>query len=279
MKWNNDLTTLNTRLAMVYRRSDDANRIATMAGLDTSLIDISGSPYNIWFKILQYAIRSNDWNEIIQLLELVSGPYELGTEDETFNGLLENFRKGQFSVQSPERTASAPSEVDEKKGLEVLMAPKSNLLPISFLEQGVKSALAVVRIVTPSGLGSGFMVDNHLLVTNNHVIGSMDIAKQAKVQFNFQKTLYGLDEPFEEFSLDPDVFFVTSTDKPETEALDYTIVKVKGEVSKFGKLKFAPNPVSKNDFVNIGVVLFSRTVAKRQFWNYSGNTLPQIARG
>ena len=29
----------------------------------------------------------------------------------------------------------------------------------------------------------------------------------------------------------------------------------------------------------IGVVLFSRTVAKRQFWNYSGNTLPQIARG
>ena len=30
---------------------------------------------------------------------------------------------------------------------------------------------------------------------------------------------------------------------------------------------------------NCEVVLFSRTVAKRQFWNYSGNTLPQIATG
>ncbi|GAB3695292.1 hypothetical protein GCM10027592_17250 [Spirosoma flavus] len=251
MNWNNDLTTLNYRLAELYPTTNSATAVAKKADFKTIQIDFDGNSAVRWFNILDYATKANDWSRVIRLLEVVTSPDELGSDDDVIKGILDNFRTGQFSIAAPKPIAPNPDKADEEKGLEKLMGPKSNLMPISFLELGLLRARAVVRIVTPRGLGSGFMIPNGLVVTNNHVIGSMDAARQAKVQFNFQKTLDGLDEPFEEFPLDPDTFFVTSTDKPATTSFDYTVVKVKGDVSKFGTLPLGSTPIAKNDFVNI----------------------------
>lgn len=253
MNWNNDLTTLNYRLAELYPTSGEAVRVAKEAGFRTIMINFEGNSAVRWFNILDYATKTNDWSRIIRLVEVITTEDEAEHDStiELLKGILDNFRKGQFSITAPKLTAPAPNKADEDKGLEKLMGPKSNLMPISFLELGLQSARAVVRIVTPHGLGSGFMIAKELVVTNNHVIGSIDAARQAKVQFNFQKTLDGLDEPFEEFILDPDTFFVTSSDQSENSLLDYTIVKVKGEVSKFGTLTLSNTPIAKNDFVNI----------------------------
>lgn len=251
MNWNNDLTTLNYQLAQLYPAAAEATRVARAANFKTIQIDISGKPVGLWFNVLDYATKANDWGRVIALLEVVTAPDELGADDETLKGILENFRKGQFSITPPKPMTAPPSKADEDKGLEKIMGPKSTLLPISFLEQGLSHARAVVRIVTPGGLGSGFMIDNNLVVTNNHVIPSPEVARQTTVQFNFQKTLDGLDAPFEEFPLAPDAFFVTSTDKPETREFDFTIVKVKGDVTKYGTLTFSKTPVNKGDFVNI----------------------------
>jgi V8-like Glu-specific endopeptidase len=250
--WNETLTLLNYRLPVLYRTEPQAIAIIEKAKYNTIQIDTSGGPVQMWFNILDYARKTgNGCSKVISLMEVVTSAKELGADDETLIGILENLKNGQAPVESPKPNSPTPNRKDEEAGLEKLMGPKSTLMPISFLEEGLLRARAVIRIVTPEGIGSGFMIANGLVVTNNHVIGSKEIARQSRVQFNFQKTLSGLDEPFEEFALDPDVFFVTSGQRIETRSYDYTIVKVKGDVSKFGELSFAATMVSKNDFVNI----------------------------
>ncbi|MBO0950613.1 trypsin-like serine peptidase [Fibrella forsythiae] len=251
MDWNNDLTTLNYHLAQLYSSREEAYRVATNAKFNTIMIEFDGRSITRWFNILDYARKTSSWNRIITLLEEITKSNELGACDELVEGILDNFRKGQFSISSSKTIAGTPKKVDEERGLEKLMGPKSNLLPISFLDQGVQCARAVVRIVTPEGLGSGFLVGDNLLITNNHVLRNREIAKQAKIQFNYQKTLQGLDTIFEEFSLDPTTAFLTSTDTLATKDFDFTIVKVRGDIAQFGTLPLSKVSAQKGDFVNI----------------------------
>ncbi|GAB4014886.1 trypsin-like serine peptidase [Spirosoma koreense] len=252
MEWNTDLTTLNYRLARLYRRENDAIRVCEQANLNTIQIDTDGTPVVMWFNILDYARQATTWKRIIALLEVVTGPNELGADDETLQGILENFRKGQFSVQAPKPSSSMVAPPEEEKRLEKLMGAKTTLLPISFLQRGLDHAQAVVRIVGPDGLGTGFLIANNYIVTNNHVIKSKQAASQSIVQFNYQKTTQDLDAPYEEFLLTPDAGFLTCTDRAETADLDFTIVKVQGDPNtKYGALLFGTTPVQKDDFVNI----------------------------
>lgn len=245
---------LNNRLARLYRQEDAAIAIAESAGINTLLIDTSGDPLTMWFKILDFAFNTaNNWNKIIALLEKVTGPNGRGADADDLKGILENLKNQQVPVEQPQPIAQpAQPSANEKDTLEKLMEAKSTLLPISFLEQGLTCANAVVRIKipTPGGfsLGTGFVIDDNYLVTNNHVIGDIDTARKAVVQFNFQKTAKGLDAQFEEFSLDPDPQKHFKTDKD----LDYTIVKFNGDpTTKYGKLTFSPTSTKKGDFVNI----------------------------
>lgn len=109
-----------------------------------------------------------------------------------------------------------------------------NVLPIGFLEGGVSSQRAVGRVILKAnhqvdgelffpgdGWGTGFLVSDTILMTNNHVLPSKGFAKnKARIQFNFQRSPTGEILDTEEFDLDPDSLF--HTNKP----LDYTLVRV-----------------------------------------------------
>lgn len=253
--WDETLTTLNYRLARLYRREDEAIAVIERhpANYAVIQIDTSGMPIVMWFKILDYARTTvNDCRKIIALLELVTSANERGADDDILKGILENLKNGQVPVETPKPTATSPLPPAEEKRLEKIMGAKSTLQPISFLERGLVCARAVMRIVTPAGLGTGFLVGDNFVITNNHVIGDIETARKSVVQFNFQKTMQDLDAPFKEFRLDPDAAFTTSTNKPETNKLDYTIVKVKDNpAAEFGTLTFSPIAAKKEDFVNI----------------------------
>ena len=132
------------------------------------------------------------------------------------------------------------------------MGSVSTLQPISFLEQGLTCARAVARIVVGNTVGTGFLVANNYLITNNHVLPNSAAAATAKVQFNFQQNWLGNDLQFDSFALAPDAGFVTSTDKPATKLLDYTIVKLAEDANAaHGQLSFSDEPAVKDDFVCI----------------------------
>ena len=120
-------------------------------------------------------------------------------------------------------------------------------MPISFLEAGLEISKSVVRVELENGmLGSGFLVNGNLLVTNNHVINSQDHARLATAQFNVQKNVDGLDLPSASFELDPGNGFATSV------LDDWTIVRIKGEANaKWGAISINDSTVKKQDRVII----------------------------
>mgnify|MGYP001142215814 CR=1 FL=1 len=96
---------------------------------------------------------------------------------------------------------------------------KNNLLSVSWLNRGIEISRCVARIITPKGYGTGFLISPDFLITNNHVIGSVEEVSECIAEFNFQDDWNGLSERSQRFKLDASQF-QTNPD------LDYTLVRV-----------------------------------------------------
>lgn len=90
--------------------------------------------------------------------------------------------------------------------------------------------------------GTGFLAGKNLFLTNNHVINSPEVAREAVVEFNFEATpesllQAGVPRPgqTQKFKLDPARLFVTS---PARNGLDYSFVWIEGAAQEaFGSIK------------------------------------------
>ncbi len=112
----------------------------------------------------------------------------------------------------------------------IIRAP--NFLPAVFMELGAVRARAVCLIET-DGVGydnvrgkwngTGFLVCSNILVTNHHVINSIETARNAVCIFNYQLGPDGKPAETLAVRLDPDQLFVTS---PLSGGLDYTFIAV-----------------------------------------------------
>lgn len=247
MEWNENHTQLNYLLADFYDDKDESKAVAKKGGLNTGLIAFKDQPYNNWFNIIDAA---NKQGKTIALLSAIMQPQERGGSadpgiQQTLLSLIDNLK----SDKAPVRNAlSIEKKAEDTPGnLEKIMGAKSTLLPISFLEQGMQCAKAVVRIDVGNALGSGFLIAGNWVITNNHVLPDIAAAASAKIQFNYQKNLAGLDMAFEEFTIAKgDGNFFTSKDD------DWSFVKLNGDANaKYGALNLAGTAAAKDDFVNI----------------------------
>ena len=66
-----------------------------------------------------------------------------------------------------------------------------NSLPISVLSSGERAQNAVVRVDLGYGTGTGFLVGQCFLLTNHHVLPSVNVAQLAKFQLNYQENESG----------------------------------------------------------------------------------------
>lgn len=104
---------------------------------------------------------------------------------------------------------------------------------------------SVARVVLHEGTsdessGSGFLIDENLLITNHHVIANEDEAQAATVEFNYQKTIEGRNAKVQAYTLVPEKGFATSP-KEEEGGDDWTAVRVEGNPNDgWGKLALAP---------------------------------------
>jgi hypothetical protein len=68
----------------------------------------------------------------------------------------------------------------------------NNLRSIAVLEKMTQISRSVVHITIPGmGVATGFMIRPDVPMTNNHVFGSADDAKEAIIRFNYQIDLSG----------------------------------------------------------------------------------------
>ena len=108
---------------------------------------------------------------------------------------------------------------------------KSDLFPISYLQMGTNSGNSICRIQIRDdkgsfiGSGTGFLVSENVLMTNNHVIDSMETALHSLAEFNYQDDVNFMPCPTCSFRLNPEQFFVTD------EELDFTLVALKDNPS------------------------------------------------
>jgi len=119
---------------------------------------------------------------------------------------------------APELTL--PADITLEKILGV-----NNLKQIAWLEQGLTVSRCVCRLLTPKGLGTGFLIAPDRLMTNHHVISDVATATETVAEFNYQQDFnqnplstcrYHLDSSY--FQTDP--------------KLDYTIVGIMPDSQK-----------------------------------------------
>jgi hypothetical protein len=227
-------------LAGLYPDRDKARFAVKRAGLDPWEIDFANVPKVFWMWIVEEAHKRD---KIPDLLNVAKGDFpniDFGPLDQ----LLMHPTPGAVPRLSDDlwRGPTTATGVLEK-----VIGAQPTFLPVSFLEKGLLRAKAVVRVESPSGLGSGFLTRNNLLITNNHMIPSLAEARATKIWFNYQKTAAGADAPMRELTLDPDGAFATS---PMDGGDDWTAVRVRGEPNTEW-LELADAAVNVNDYVNI----------------------------
>ena len=203
MSWDDSLSDFLDLLVGFYPDPNSARDVADKAGLNTRFINFSGNIDNIWMSILREARKFD-----AGLLKIARvGQKDYPSID--FPSIVRQIDEGAF--RGPKIGDSAwkgPPVTDE--GLERIIGEQPTFLPIAFLEVGLEKARSVVRVVCPGGLGTGFLTRENLLITNHHVIASVEEAKKAKIQFNYQETSQGLATQVAEFALTPDDGFATS---------------------------------------------------------------------
>ncbi|RPI48679.1 MAG: serine protease, partial [Chloroflexi bacterium] len=134
----------------------------------------------------------------------------------------------------------------------------SDLMGVSFLELGLLISRTVGRVHCRNrtgrtvAYGTGFMVSPRLMMTNNHVLDSAEMASYSQVEFDYHIGLDGKPATSLFFNLSPAYFFLTDRD------LDYTLVAVQtqrpdGRALDLGwnRLAEEEGKVIKGEYVNI----------------------------
>ncbi|MDC0672907.1 trypsin-like peptidase domain-containing protein [Nannocystis radixulma] len=136
---------------------------------------------------------------------------------------------------------------------------RDNLLPACFLKIGAERARSVCLVSTSgtnykgergSWRGTGFMISPNILVTNHHVLHTMEAARAATFEFGYEVDEDGNVGLRQTFTADPNRLFVTSSH----EHLDYTFVWLDGEPGTlFGVIPAtrAQFELASGDFANI----------------------------
>jgi hypothetical protein len=242
MAWTKQLSLLRDALATLIPFKEDAIPYLNDAGLNWATIALPQNPLTLWHNILLHADNN-------------------GQLDDLVDALLKQFSKNPhllaFKQQLDYSNGPAMDTLDwktpvEKESLEKITGANSTLLPINFLEIGLKKAKAVARILIkrPGGTeaGTGFLLPGNLLLTNHHVISDEATAKIAKIQFNYEQSITGMAMMPVEFTLE----YPTPGNFATSEKNDWTAVRIKGDANKdFGAIDLVPAVANKNDFVNI----------------------------
>jgi V8-like Glu-specific endopeptidase len=243
--WNPTLQALNNRLADLYFTTEDIRKILINSYIDPGDIKFTGASKPDWFSVLSHL---NNTKEILPLLKTITGPNERGKNDEFLKGVLYNWENHlkPSQIDIPISKVNSDPNFHLYGNLELIMGQQSTLLPIGFLEKGLKSSKAVARIKLHDTLGTGFLIKENYIITNHHVIKDIGLAENAEVQFNFQTNMEGQLQIPEVWKFDIKSKFILD------QKIDIAIIKLIGDAnSKYGLLDIAKTNPCKDEFVNI----------------------------
>ncbi len=239
MAWDRPaLINLRQILARLYPTERDARRVVVDTGLNPAQISFDTKAINNWFAILEEARSHSGKVDALVGIALADYPDD------------EGLQRAAQGAPPPVLEGPEPTDWRGPKAagqLERVIGTESALVPISFLEVGLVKARSVAKIRRADGsAGSGFLTDDGVLITNNHVLPDEPTAKSASAMFNYQQTADGLSAEVDERQLLPDEFFKTSVTD------DWSAVRVAANPNdRWGTLALTAAHVEVGDRVNI----------------------------
>lgn len=185
-------------------------------------LDLSGVPRSAASRLVN---RLSDFGQDVPgrcvlgvlINRLIDGAYVMDPQEVDFlRGLVQRYQLDQQVIASSGVDRwfgkDTGSTVQEK------IIGENTLRDISMLERALEASHAVVRVVTQTGTGTGFLVAPDMLMTNHHVIGSESAAQGCMLNFKYQRDRLGNPAPGWTCGLNPSAGFSTNA------ALDYTLV-------------------------------------------------------
>lgn len=233
-----DYTSLCDTLSGLYYNMTKMESLLQRAGFRIDRFNLTASAYDSWPLAVKLIV---DMGELDKLLDAALNDFPKNPVLLDYKNRKDTVMKSVYAGAKADWVADMTKEDYEK-----ITGEQSTLLPYSFLEQGMIRGRAVARVVTPSGMGSGFLIsEDSLFLTNNHVFPAKETAEKSKVQFNYQLSL-------EELPLETDVYSIVPGTHLTDAADDWAVVKLAGDpAKKYGYLKMAQQIIAKDDFVNI----------------------------
>lgn len=231
-------TPLSDTLSGLYYNMTKMESLLQRAGFRIERFNLTASAFDSWPLAVKLIV---DMGELDKLLDAALADFPKNPVLLDYKNRKDSVMKSVYDGDKPDWVAATTSDDYEK-----LTGEQSTLLPYSFFEQGMIKGRAVGRVVTPAGMGSGFLIsEDSLFLTNNHVFPFKETAEKSKVQFNYQLTLNGLPDQPDPYAIVPGSHLTDVAD-------DWAVVKLAGDpAKKYGYLKLSQQIVAKDDFVNI----------------------------
>ncbi len=223
-------------LASLYQTAREAIGVARRANLPIQFVDAEGAAIVVWGSILVEA-RKRDMLSAIE--SVVTGDYPGLDFGRTLRASPAHVGTGRAGIDL--RLLGSASDYEKITGTQ------PTFLPTSFLATGLVRARCVVRIVCDNdSYGSGFLIEQNLLVTNHHVLGSVADAERARVDFGYELAEQGTIRAPVSFHLNPAQGFLTS------ERDDWTVVRLEGNANQdWGAIPLTSAETKAAEFVNI----------------------------
>ncbi|MCI3936566.1 S8 family serine peptidase [Chryseobacterium aahli] len=142
-------------------------------------------------------------------------------------------------------TRVARENINFELGIERVLK-ENDLVDISSLVKIIQISKSVCRILINSKpIGTGFLINQNILVTNNHVIPDIDTCLNIKAEFFYEIDEEGRILNPMQFRLEPEIFFFTSSMKKsiddEFSGLDFTMVALEAANQKDQNLQDIPS--------------------------------------
>jgi V8-like Glu-specific endopeptidase len=169
-----------------------------------------------------------------------------GEEDEEaafIRGLFETYALDRPIVPGPKIGKWWGSE--SEGSVQEKIIGEDTLRHVRVLELALEAARAVVHVTLLGGYGTGFVVGDDLLMTNNHVLDSADRAMGSTFTFDYQLDVAGKLQDTTVVSAQADGLFHTNPD------LDYTVVQLAEVPDSAKPLRLRPVRVKRDDRVAI----------------------------
>lgn len=228
-------------------------QILELAGLNqlAPMIDLSGSSFITVSEIISYLSRYGRLTYAHEALGLLLNTLKgfVGVQQQAF--LDEILTR--YDMMIP--IAALPS-VGQWRGNETVtdvlekIFGENTLRPIAFLQRGLEVARAVAYVGVQSSnerwSGTGFLITQNLLLTNNHVLPSQNLLPNTLFRFNYEENFLGEAQQASEYRADLNGIFYTN------EALDYTLVQIESESGEnWGWLPLLPRNIGLKNRINI----------------------------